>query len=77
MVCVGVIGALLMQAWRIITVCNKNIGLSMKSNPITRFIPQKLFLIVWYSDPSGFGLLKCTSLVAVEVEKLTFNKTSV
>ena len=31
----------------------------MKLNPITWFIPQKLFRIVWDSDPSGFGILKC------------------
>ena len=63
--CVAVIGALLMQAWRIITVCNQKIDLLMKANPITRFIPQKLFRVVWHSDPSGFSILKCPSLTVL------------
>ena len=33
--------------------------------PIIRFIFQFGFRIVWDSDPSGFGILKCPSLVSV------------
>ena len=60
---VAVIGALLMPASQTITVCYKMIDFSIKLYPITRFIPQKLSWIVWDSDPSGFGILKCPSLI--------------
>ena len=54
--CVVVIGALLMYASQKITVNNNMIDFSKKLNPITRFISQKLFRIVWDSNPSGFKL---------------------
>ena len=60
--CVANIGALLMDVCQTITVGNKMIAFSLKLNPITRFIPQKLFRIVWYSDSSEFNILKCPSL---------------
>ena len=34
----------------------------LKPVPIIRFIFQFGFRIVWDSDPSGFGILKCPSL---------------
>ena len=43
----------------------------MKSNLITRFIPQKLFRIIWDSGSSGFSILKCPSVIPKECFSIT------